>query len=223
MISSFCRFAGRPAKRARGVLRSARKSRKMRVEIEIRRFADLRPRPAKRQNRPSACPGSGRDSPFCRFYRVYKYTLCKKPAKRESDPSRCIRRPQNGKSAKRQIREMKASAATGDENLGERNPKIPRRGRRVTLCHSGARQVNGQKRGKSSPGRATPPRLGRVGRYVPPGPRFLPKAPSKAGRGKEQGCKADFLSSRKNFSTAKRRRRCPQSNRNLHTRRCAAG
>ena len=109
----------------------------MRVEIEIRRFADLRPLPAKRQNRPSACPGSGRDSPFCRFYRVYKYTLCKKPAKRESDPSRCIRRPQNGKSAKRQIGEMKASAATGDENLGERNPKIPRRGRRVTLCHSG--------------------------------------------------------------------------------------
>ena len=151
MIASFCRLAGRPAKRGSGVLRSARKSRKMRVEIEIRRFADLRPRPAKRQNRPSACPGSGRDSPFCRFYRVYKYTLCKKPAKRESDPSRCIRRPQNGKSAKRQIREMKASAATGDENLGERNPKIPRRGRRVTLCHSGARQVNGQKRGKSSP------------------------------------------------------------------------
>ena len=151
MISSFCRFAERPAKRGSGVLRSARKSRKMRVEIEIRRFADLRPLPAKRQNRPSACPGSGRDSPFCRFYRVYKYTLCKKPAKRESDPSRCIRRPQNGKSAKRQIREMKASAATGDENLGERNPKIPRRGRRVTLCHSGARKVNGQKRGKIKP------------------------------------------------------------------------
>ena len=117
----------------------------MSVEIEIRRFADLRPLPAKRQNRPSARSGSGRDSPFCRFYRVYKYTLCKKPAKRESGPSRCIRRPQNGKSAKRQIREMKASAATGDENLGERNPKIPRRGRRVTLCHSGARKVNGQK------------------------------------------------------------------------------
>ena len=201
MISSFCRFAGRPAKRARGVLRSARKSRKMSVEIEIRRFADLRPLPAKRQNRPSACPGSGRDSPFCRFYRVYKYTLCKKPAKRESDPSRCIRRPQNGKSAKRQIREMKASAATGDENLGERNPKIPRRGRRVTLCHSGARQVNGQKRGKNqAPGRRKSTRLGRPGRYVPPGPRFLPKAPSKAGRGKEPPYYPNFLSSRKNFS-----------------------
>ena len=215
MISSFCRFAGRPAKRARGILRSARKSRKMSVEIEIRRFADLRPLPAKRQNRPSACPGSRRDSPFCRFYRVYKYTLCKKTAKRESDPTRCIRRPQNGKSAKRQIREMKASAATGDENLGERNPKIPRRGRRFTLCHKRRGEVNGPRAGKSS-------RLGRVGRYVPPGPRFLPKAPSKAGRGKEQGCKADFLSTRKKFSTAKRRRRCPQNRRNLHTRRCAA-
>ena len=187
MISSFCRFAGRPAKRARGVLRSARKSRKMRVEIEIRRFADLRPLPAKRQNRPSACPGSGRDSPFCRFYRVYKYTLCKKPAKRESDPSRCIRRPQNGKSAKRQIREMKAPAATGDENLGERNPKIPRRGRRVTLCHKRRGEVNGPRAEKSS-------RLGRVGRYVPPRPRFLPNPLSKAGRGKEQRSRADFLS-----------------------------
>ena len=100
-------------------------------------------------------------------------------------------------------RKHKASAATGDENLGERNPKIPRRGRRVTLCHSGARQVNGQKRGKSSPVRRKSTRLGRPGRYVPPGPRFLPKAPSKAGRGKEQGCKADFLSSRKNFQRQK--------------------
>jgi hypothetical protein len=103
---------------------------------------------------------------------------------------------------------MKASAATGDENLGERNPKIPRRGRRATLCHSGARQVNGQKRGKSGPGRATPPRLGRVGRYVPPGPRFLPKPLSKAGRGKEPGYKAEFISAIKKNG---RRRKCPKT------------
>ena len=223
MISSFCRFAGRPAKRESGVLRSARKSRKMRVEIEIRRFADLRPLPAKRQNRPSACPGSGRDSPFCRFYRVYKYTLCKKPAKRESDPSRCIRRPQNGKSAKRQIREMKASAATGDENLGERAPKYPGAADAPHYAIAERGKSTAKREENQAPGRRKSSRRGRLGRYVPPGPRFLPKAPSKAGRGKEQGCKADFLSPRKNFSTAKRRRRCPQSNRNLHTRRCAAG
>ena len=128
MISSFCRFAGRPAKRGSGVLRSARKSRKMRVEIEIRRFADLRPRPAKRQNRPSACPGSGRDSPFCRFYRVYKYTLCKKPAKRESDPNRCIRRPQNSKTAKRQngkTAKGKRRPRRGTKTLGKGTPKYP--------------------------------------------------------------------------------------------------
>ena len=37
-------------------------------------------------------------------------------------------------------------------------------------------------------------RLGRMGRYVPPRPRFLPHPLSKAGRGKERGSRADFLS-----------------------------
>ena len=208
MISSFCRFAGRPAKRGSGVLRSARKSRKMRVEIEIRRFADLRPRPAKRQNRPSACPGSGRDSPFCRFYRVYKYTLCKKPAKRESDPSRCIRRPQNGKSAKRQIREMKASAATGDENLGERNPKIPRRGRRVTLCHSGARQVNGQKRGKIKPlGGGSRPASGGRDDMSRRGHGSSLKPPQRQGAGRSGAVRQTFFQVKKFFRGRKRLRK----------------
>ena len=125
---------------------------------------------------------------------------------------------------KSKTKPLPASRKNGKESVGRdgvrkpwgKDPKIPRRGRRVTLCHKRRGEVNGPRAGKAS-------RLGRVGRYVPSGPRFLPEAPSKAGRGKEQGCKADFLSTRKKFSTAKRRRRCPQSNRNLHTRRCAAG
>ena len=215
MISSFCRFAGRPAKRESGVLRSARKSRKMRVEIEIRRFADLRPLPAKRQNRPSACPGSGRDSPFCRFYRVYKYTLCKKPAKRESDPSRCIRRPQNGKSAKRQIREMKASAATGDENLGEGTPKYPGA---ADASHYATRDAEKS----TAHGRENRPSSGGWDDMSRRGHGSSLKPPQRQGAGRSRAVKQTFFLRAKIFQRQKRRRRCPQNNRNLHTRRCAA-
>ena len=149
----------------------------------------------------------------------------------------CVKNPQNGnpiraaayggrKTAnrqKRQIREMKASAATGDENLGERNPKIPRRGRRVTLCHSGARQVNGQKRGKIKPlGGGSRPASGGRDDMSRRGHGSSLKPLQRQGAGRSRAVRQTFFLRAKIFQRQKRRLRCPQSNRNLHTRRCAA-
>ena len=88
----------------------------------------------------------------------------------------------------------KSPAASGNENRWGKGPKSTRGGRRGTVCHNRRGEVNGQKREKSAPGRRKSGRLGRVGRYVPPRPRFLPEPPQKAGRGKEQRPRADFLS-----------------------------
>ena len=48
------------------------------------------------------------------------------------------------------------------------------------------------------------------------------KPPQRQGAGRSRAVRQTFFLRAKIFQRQKRRRRCPQSNRNLHTRRCAA-
>ena len=111
----------------------------------------------------------------------------------------------------------------GTKTLGKEIPKYPGAGDGGHYAISTANKSTAKSRAARprAPLRGKPPRTPRAASGRSPygcprrparrrhgaawreGPRFLPEAPSKAGRGKERGSRADFLSSDKIFKEAR--------------------
>ena len=110
----------------------------------------------------------------------------------------------------------------GGENLGERTPKYPGAAdaphyaiaeRDKSTAKREENQALGGRRRPASGGWDDMSRRGHGSSLKPP---------QRQGAGRSRAVRQTFFLRAKIFQRQKRRRRCPQNNRNSHTRRCAA-